>query len=84
MATSRTFEVLWGKLENEKTAFESLESKISEGKVSADEESKRLAIIKKNLEEITAKAQERLRDPWEEEMMIKSVDELMKEVNELL
>lgn len=80
MATSRTFEVLWGKLENEKTAFESLESKISEGKVSADEESKRLAIIKKNLEEITAKAQERLRDPWEEEMMIKSVDELMKEV----
>ena len=84
MATSRTFEVLWGKLENEKTAFESLESKISEGKVSADEKSKRLAIIKKNLEEITAKAQERLRDPWEEEMMIKSVDELMKEVNELL
>ena len=80
MATSRTFEVLWGKLENEKTAFESLESKISEGKVSADEKSKRLAIIKKNLEEITAKAQERLRDPWEEEMMIKSVDELMKEV----
>ena len=84
MATSRTFEVLWGKLENEKTAFESLESKISEGKVSADEESKRLAIIKKNLEEITAKAQERLRDPWEEEMMVKSVDELMKEVNKLL
>ena len=84
MATSRTFEVLWGKLENEKTAFESLESKISEGKVSADEKSKRLAIIKKNLEEITAKAQERLRDPWEEEMMIKSVDELMKEVKKLL
>ena len=84
MATSRTFEVLWGKLENEKTAFESLESKISEGKVSPDEKSKRLAIIKKNLEEITAKAQERLRDPWEEEMMIKSVDELMKEVNKLL
>lgn len=84
MATSRTFEVLWGKLENEKTAFESLESKISEGKVSPDEKSKRLAIIKKNLEEITAKAQERLRDPWEEEMMIKSVDELMEKVNKLL
>lgn len=84
MATSRTFEVLWGKLENEKTAFESLKSKISEGKISTDEELKRLTIIKKNLEEITAKAQDRLRDPWEEEMMIKSVDELIKTVDKLI
>ncbi|MBR2767087.1 hypothetical protein IKD67_03350 [Candidatus Saccharibacteria bacterium] len=84
MATSRTFEILWGKFENEKRALESLESKISENKISADEKSKRLNITKKNLEDIAAKAQERLRDPWEEEMMIKSVDELMKEVNNLI
>lgn len=80
MATSRTFEILWGKFENEQRAFEALELKISGNEIATDEIFKRLNIIKKNLEEISIRAQKELRDPWEEEMMIKSTDELLKKV----
>ena len=80
MATSRTFEVLWEKLENEQTAFDALLLKRSKDEVATDEESKGLAIIKRNLEEILIKAQKELRDPWEEEMIAKAVDELSKKI----
>ena len=80
MATSRTFEVLWEKLENEQTAFDALLLKRSKDEVATDEESKGLAIIKRNLEEILIKAQKELRDPWEEEMIAKTVDELSKKI----
>ena len=84
MATSRTFEILWGKFENEQRAFDALRFKISENKIAEDDKSKRLSIIKNNLEEIVARAQKELRDPWEEEMIIKSADDLSEKVVELL
>lgn len=84
MATSRTFEILWGKFENEQRAFDALRFKISENKISTEDKSKRLAIVKKNLEEIIARAQKELRDPWEEEMMIKSAEDLLTNVTKLL
>ena len=80
MATSRTFEILWGKFENEQTAFESLKSKSQNSDIPAEKKSERLNIIKKNLEDIIVRAQNELRDPWEEDMMIKSADVLLKEV----
>ena len=84
MATSRTFEILWGKFENEQRAFDTLRFKISENKIAEDDKSKRLSIIKNNLEEIVVRAQKELRDPWEEEMIIKSADDLSEKVVELL
>lgn len=84
MATSRTFEILWGKFENEQRAFDTLRFKISENKITEDDKSKRLSIIKNNLEEIVVRAQKELRDPWEEEMIIKSANDLSEKVVELL
>lgn len=84
MATSRTFEILWGKLENEQRAFDALRFRISENKIPAEDKAKRLSIIKNNLEAIISRAQKELHDPWEEEMVIKSAEELLNNVTSLL
>ena len=81
MATSRTFEILWEKLENERTAFDSL----FKNDIATSEESlKRLTIIKRNLDDILRRAQKGLRDPWELEEITMAAKELMNTVSEIL
>ena len=81
MATSRTFEILWEKLENERTAFDSL---FKNGIATAEESFKRLTIIKRNLEDVKMKAERGLRDPWEHEEITTATDALFTTVSEIL
>lgn len=81
MATSRTFEILWEKLENERTAFDSL---YKSGVATDEENFKRLTIIKRNLDNIMTRAQKGLRDSWEQEEITMAAKELLATVSEIL